>query len=119
MFPPLEPDKGERAMTKRIGWSLVVALLVASAAFAAETSLPSQEIFLASLQAPATEAAPAEPNLDKGLEPLPMALPSCTAACPCTYQCKKCTATSVKLCAVNCNGANGCASCQSGTVCSF
>jgi len=112
-------------MTKRIVLSLAfvaVAFLVSSAAFAAETPVPSQEVFLASLHAPATEAAPAEPaepNLEQGLEPISMALPSCTTACPCTYQCRKCTTTTVKLCAINCNGTTGCASCQPGTTCAF
>lgn len=43
----------------------------------------------------------------KGPEPLPQA---------CYYQCKKCTATSVKLCSV-CNGVVSCGPCQGGTVC--
>jgi hypothetical protein len=34
----------------------------------------------------------------------------------CYYQCKKCTATSVKLCSV-CNGVVSCGPCQGGTVC--
>jgi hypothetical protein len=112
-------------MTKRMALSLAivaVSFLVSSLAFAEETPSVSQEVFLASLQAPSAEAAPAEPpepNLEQGLEPILMALPSCTSACPCTYQCKKCTTTSVKLCAVNCNGATGCASCQPGTVCNI
>ena len=112
-------------MTKRISFLIAVvaaAILFSSAAFAAEPTSVSEETFLATLQAPSTDeapAAPAEPNLGNEPKPIYMALPSCTPSCPCSYQCKKCTTTSVKLCAINCNGTNGCEACHSGTTCDF
>jgi hypothetical protein len=114
-------------MSKRTALLLgivAVAVLLSSAAFAGQTptSPVSKEAFLATLQAPGAEAAPAEPDLNNvRTEPAPvfMSLPTCTTGC-CDYSCQKCTSTSVKLCAFNhCTGQSGCEACHSGTVCSF
>ena len=116
-------------MSKRIALSFGIAavlVLLSSAAFAGQNPIVSgsDQAFLASLQAPGAEAAPApeEPSLSKiGTNPAPVfkSIPSCATGC-CSYSCQKCTATSVKLCAFNhCTGASGCDPCHSGTVCSF
>lgn len=116
-------------MSKRIALSFGIAAvfaLLSSAAFAVQSAATpaADQAFLATLQAPAADAAPAqeEPGLGRiRTEPAPIfkSIPSCATGC-CSYSCQKCTATSVKLCAFNhCTGASGCDPCHSGTVCSF
>ena len=110
-------------MSKRAAFFAVIALslLVSGSVFAAEAPISTQA-FLASLQASGTDSAAATPaDLKIGNEPAPtfLSVPSCAVNC-CDYSCKKCTTTSVKLCAFNhCTGQSGCDPCHSGTTCSF